>query len=65
METLKKKAVADLANARKSAGGVAELSKSKEYKKLQGGYMDLIKEHHDLTSEDLSRGDFIWLFRRK
>ena len=65
LETLKKKAVADLANARKSAGGVAELSKSKEYKKLQDGYMDLIKEHHDLTSEDLSRGDFIWLFRRK
>jgi len=67
LETLKKKAMADLAKARESAGpkGFSELSKSEEYKKLQGRYMDLIKEHHGLTSEDLSRGDFIWLFRRK
>ena len=67
LEVLKKKATADLAKARKSAGakGLSELSKSEEYKKLQGGYMDLIKEHHGLTSEDLSRGDFIWLYRRK
>ena len=67
LETLKKQATADLAKAREAAGpkGLSELSKSEEYKKLQGGYLDLIKEHHGLTSEELSRGDFIWLFRRK
>ncbi len=67
LEILKKKAKADLAKARESAGpkGMPELSKNEEYKELMGSYMELIQEHHGLTSEDLSRGDFIWLFRRK
>ena len=67
LEILKKKAKADLAKARESAGpkGMPELSKNEEYKELMGSYMELIQEYHGLTSEDLSRGDFIWLFRRK
>ena len=66
LEVLKSKAKADLAKARANAGakGLAELGNSDEFKELLDNYMSLIKEHHGLTSEDLSRGDFVWLFRR-
>ena len=64
---LKQEATANLAKARADAGpeGLSELNKTEEFKELMNGYMGLIKEHHGLTNEDLSRGDFIWLFRRK
>ena len=67
LEILKKKAKAEVAKAREAAGpkGLSELNKSEEFNELMDGYMELIQEHHGLTSENLTRGDFIWLFRRK
>jgi len=67
LETLKKQASADMAQARANAGpkGLTELNISRAFNELRDGYMDLVREHHGLTHEELSRGDFIWLFRRK
>ena len=67
LEVLKKEAQADLAKTRADAvpKGFSKMMASDEYKEQVALYMDLVKEHHGLTSENLSRGDFVWLFRRK
>ena len=67
LEGLKKEAQADLAKTRADAGpkGLSKMMASEKYKEQVAHYMDLVKEHHGLTSENLSRGDFVWLFRRK
>ena len=67
LEVLKEEAQAELAKTRADAGtkGMSKMMASDEYKEQVASYMDLVKEHHGLTSENLSRGDFVWLFRRK